>query len=89
MDSCFFLDLFGLDRQRDRAILAIDIGELGFDLFTDLDHHARVLNAAARQLGCAQRADDAVAEIDKCAPRIDFGDFALDDRVLWMLCEPG
>src|SRR5689334_14332515 len=40
-----FVDLLGLDRQRDGARLAVDAGELRLDLLADLQYRARVLDA--------------------------------------------
>src|SRR5215472_18738850 len=53
-----------LDRQRNGARLAVDAGELGLDLVPDLEHRARVLDTVAAELGGAQLALDAVAQVD-------------------------
>src|SRR5687768_1743038 len=85
----FLVDLLRLDRQRDRAALAIHVGELRLDLVADLQHRARVLDAVTRQLGGAQMALDAAAQVDDRALGVDFAHRALDDRVLRMLGDPG
>src|SRR6185437_6797505 len=51
---CLFVDLLGLDGQRDRARLAVDTGELRLDFLADLQHRARVLDAIAAELGGTQ-----------------------------------
>src|SRR5688572_16742448 len=77
-----FLGLYCADRQRDRAALAVDADEARLDLVADLEHGARVLDAFTRELGSAQAAFDAVAEVDDRAARVDFLDGALDDAAL-------
>src|SRR5688572_9446648 len=76
------VDLLGLDRQRNRARLAIHAREAGFHFLADLQHRARVLDAIAAQLAGAQLAFDAVAEVDDRATRVHFLDEALDDGAL-------
>ena len=56
-----FGHFLGLDRQLDRPVLAIDVDELGLDLFAELDHRPCILDATTRQLRCPQRSDNAVA----------------------------
>jgi len=87
---CFLLvvNFLCLDRQLDRTVLAIDVRELGFNLFANLDHQSRILYATTCHLRSAQRAFDSVAKINHSSTRVDFGDLACDDCVLRMLCEP-
>src|ERR1700721_2756279 len=61
---CLLVRLFGLDRQRNGARLAVHSGELRLDLVTDLQHHARILDAVAAEFGGAQLSVDAVAQIN-------------------------
>src|SRR6185437_2194846 len=84
-----FVHLLGLDRQGDRARLAIDAGELRLDLLADLQYRARVLDAIATELGCTQLPFDAVAQVDDGAARIDFLDEASDNRALRILGDVG
>src|SRR5579862_6415158 len=79
----------GLDGQRDGAGLAVDTGELGLDLLTDLEHRARVLDAVAAQLRGAQLPLDAVTEVDDRPTRVDFLDRAPDDRALGIVGDIG
>src|SRR5262245_27400176 len=85
----FLVDLLSLDRQRDRAALAVHVRELRLDLVADLENRARVLDAVTRQLGSAQMAFDAAAQVDDRALGVDLADRALHDRVLRMLGDPG
>src|SRR6185312_2340583 len=76
---CLFVDLLGLDRQRNGARLAVDTGELRLDFLADLQHCARVLDAIAAELGGTQLPLDPIAQIDDGAARIDLLDEASDD----------
>src|SRR5262245_56653223 len=85
----FLVDLLSLDRQRDRAALAVHVRELRLDLVADLENRARVLDAVTRQLGSAQMAFDAAAQVDDRALGVDLADRTLHDRVLRVLGDPG
>src|SRR6185437_4218136 len=74
-----------LDRESDRARLAVDTRELRFDLVAHLQHRARILDAVAAELRGAQLTLDPVAEIDEGAAGIHFLDHALDDGALGVL----
>src|SRR5690348_5257874 len=80
-----FVYFLRLDRQRDRARLAVDTGELRLHFLADLQHGARVLDAIAAELGGTQLPLDPVAQIDDGATRIDLLDEAPDDRALGIL----
>src|SRR5579862_1548208 len=81
--------LLRLDRQRDGARLAVDSRELRFDLLTDLQHRARVLDTVATELRGAQLTLDSVAEVDHCTARVDLLHHAPDDRALGVVGDVG
>src|ERR1700720_1072425 len=83
------VSLLGLDRQRDGARLAVDAGELRPGLCAHLEDRAGILHAIAAELGRAQLAIDAVAEIDDRAARIDLLHHTLDDRALGVVGDIG
>src|SRR6185295_2170324 len=83
-----FVHFLRLDGQRDRTRLAVDAGEPGFDFLADLEHGARVFDAVTRELGGAQLAFDAVAEVDDRATRVHFLDGSLDDGALRVRGDP-
>src|SRR5262245_14125947 len=85
----FLVDFLRLDRQRDRAALAIHVGELRLDFVADLQDRACVLDAVARQLRSAQVAFHAAAQVDDRALGVDLAHRALDDGVLRVLGDPG
>src|SRR5690349_9799780 len=67
-----------LDRQRNRAGLAIHAREARFDFLAHLEHGARVFDAVAAQVAGTQLAFDAIAEVDDRGAHIDFLHDALD-----------
>src|SRR5690606_1098226 len=81
----FFVDFLGLDRQRDRAGLAVDTDELRLDGLADLQDHACIVHAVTAQLGRAQLALDAIAQVDQRAALVHFGHDAGDDAATRML----
>src|SRR2546429_1681569 len=83
------VSLLGLDRQRDGARLAVDPGELRLDLIAHLEHRAGVLHPLTAELGGAQLALDAVAQIDDRAADVDLLHHTLDDRALGVVGDIG
>src|SRR6056297_392236 len=81
--------LLGLDGELDAAVLAIHRRELGLHLFPGLQHGAGVFHPTARQLGGAEIAGDAAAEIDLGTAGVHFHHGALDDAALRVLRQPG
>jgi hypothetical protein len=70
--------VLGLDRQLDRARLAVDVDDHGRDLVAFLQHVARVLDTVAADFAGAQVAGDVVVELDLGAARVDRLDLAVD-----------
>src|SRR5450432_1638094 len=68
--------VLGLDRQLDRTRLAVDVDDDRRDFVAFLQHVARVLDAVAADLRCAQVAGDVGVELDLGAARIDRDDLA-------------
>src|SRR4051812_17354398 len=71
--------VLGLDRQLDRARLAIDVDDHGGDFVAFLQHVARVFDAVAADFGSTQVAGDVVVELDLGAARVDGLDLADHD----------
>src|SRR5882757_3041486 len=78
------VDVLRLDGQRNTASLAVHTGKSGLDFLANLEQQARILDPIARQLGGAQLAVDAVAEVDDRPLGIDFAHHAFDDAALRM-----
>src|SRR5262249_9816517 len=81
----FLVYFLRLDRERNRARLAVDTRELRLDLLAFLEDGARVFHPIAPELRGTQLALDAVAEVDDRATRVDFLHGAADDRALRVL----
>src|SRR6185437_12653187 len=79
--------LLRLDRERDRARLAVDARELRLHLIAHLEHRARILDTVAAELRGTKLSFDAVAEVDDRTAGVDFLDHAPDDRALRVLCD--
>src|SRR6266581_9297195 len=74
--------VLGLDRQIDRAGLAIEVDDHGLDRIALLEHHAQVLDALAGRFRGAQIAFDVAAEVDHGALGVHALHRPLDDAVL-------
>src|SRR5690606_21307994 len=72
----------GLDRQLDRARLAVDVDDHGFDVLAGLQHGGGVLDAARGDLGGAQVALDVDRQGDDRALGLDRLDHALHHGAL-------
>src|SRR3984957_3025608 len=70
----FLVRFLGLDRERDRARLAVDAGELRLDFLAPLEHRAGIFHPVAAELGGPQLPLDAVAKIDDRTAGVDFLD---------------
>src|SRR4051794_4866085 len=68
-----------LDAERDAVLLGVELEHLGVELLADLDHFARVTDAAPSHVGDVEQAVDA-AEVDERAVLGDVLDHAVDDR---------
>ena len=79
------MDVLRLDRQRDRARLAVDARELRFDRVAFLEDGTRVFDAVTCQLGGAQVALDAARQVDDRALGVDFADGTDHDAALRVL----
>src|ERR1700678_1227931 len=81
----FFVNVLGLDRQRNAAALAIHVGELGLHFLADFQQQPRILDPVARQFGGAQLAVHAVAQIDDGTLGVHFAHDAANDAAFRVL----
>jgi len=82
----FFLgEVLGLDGEDNRAVLAIDAGDLGFHLIARLQRVASVFHAIAADFGGLQCAFDVLGQGDNSALGIHVLDRALHNRAFVML----
>src|SRR5688572_15783757 len=84
----FLVHFLRLDRQRDRARLAIVTGALRLHLVAHLQHRACVLDSFATELRCTKLALDTVAQIDDPTARVHVLDGAAHDRAFRVLRDP-
>ncbi len=75
-----------LQSQRDTLAFAIELEDAHVDLFADLDHFGRMLDALPGHVGDVQQAVDA-AQVDECAIVREVLDDALDRGALLKIVE--
>src|SRR4051812_28628976 len=77
-----FFDFLRLDRQADTAAAAIDLGDLGVDLFADGETIRTLFGTLTRQIGLADEAGEPVGDRDFDTAIGDGGDGRGDDVAL-------